>query len=255
MGTPLEESAFVYSLWYKVEPGEPAGFAHEGPEHEVLIDMPIAMGRNEITRKEWAVCVAESGCDAMPSAEVPTHDGPLFADEPLHPVIHVSYEQAQDYIAWLNGKVGTKAYRLPTEAEWEYAARAGTTTKFGQGDRLTTDQANIGIFAFDGDLYLPDPDNRQTPVTVDMLDAANAWGLRNMAGNVMEIMMSCMTERHLGLATSSEYLEAAQEASCRRVVKGGSFSTDAEYARPSHRGGGSETSKSRFRGFRIVRNM
>ena len=267
MGAPLQESEQVYLLWNHPKPnGEPMGMAQEGPEHEVIIDIPIAMGRNEVTRAEWLACVVDGGCTHVPDPRVLTMNGYIYADDPRSPVMDVSYLDMLEYTAWLNRITGTDAYRLPTEAEWEYAARAGTQTRFAQGDTLTLDQANIAVFLHaDGSDYLfrekseryfSDPNNRRLPVPVDMLDAANAWGLRHMAGNVLENTMSCRSNRHLGLPTSSAYLANAIKAnSCRRVGKGGSFGRSREVARPANRGSGSETRRSISVGFRVVKEM
>ncbi|WP_040818464.1 formylglycine-generating enzyme family protein [Litoreibacter arenae] len=257
MGAPLEQSEAIYLLWNKPKPGEPLGMLTEGPEHKVIIDIPIAMGRNEVTREEWLACVAENGCSHLPDPRILKFGGGYYyADDPRHPVFDVSYFDMLEYITWLNRKAGADVYRLPTEAEWEYAARAGTNSKFAQGDSLTTDQANVGVFRRIDGRSKADPDNRKTPVIVDELDAANAWGLRHLAGNLRERTMSCWSERHLGLSKSSDYLAAANEVdNCRRVAKGGTYQSSAEYARPANRGAGSETYRSRRTGFRIVREM
>jgi formylglycine-generating enzyme required for sulfatase activity len=257
MGAPLEQSEFVYLLWNKPKAGEPIGMQHEGPEHEVIIDIPIAMGRNEVTRWEWMACVADNGCTHVPDPRILKFGGGYYvADDPRHPVFDVSYLDMLEYVAWLNRTVEKNVYRLPTEAEWEYAARAGTTTKFAQGDRLTTEQANIGVFHNVDGRYNADPDNRKTPVIVDDLDAANAWGLRHMAGNLMELTISCWSERHLGLPKSSDYLAVAEDfVSCYRVSKGGRYQASAEYARPANRGGGRESVRLKTTGFRIVREI
>jgi len=267
MGAPLEESKQVYLFWHHPKPdGEPMGMEQEGPEHEVIIDLPIAMGRNEVTRAEWLACVKDGGCSHVPDPRIVTMKGYIRADDPRSPVIDVSYLDMLEYVAWLNRKTGTNAYRLPTEAEWEYAARAGTQTRFAQGDTLTLDQANIAIFRHaDGseyvfrsksERYYSDPNNRRKPVPVDMLDAANAWGLRHMAGNVLERTMSCRSKRHLGLSTSSAYLaKALNVGDCPRVGKGGSYGSSREYARPANRGSGLETSRSPSVGFRVVKEM
>ncbi len=257
MGAPLEQSADIHALMYKSEPGVPHGFAHEGPEHEVEIDIPIAMGRNEITRAEWLACVTEGGCSHDPDPRVLQRDGTyLVADDPRHPVMDISYLDALEYVAWLNRKVGAEVYRLPTEAEWEYAARAGTLTKFAQGDTLTREQANFAVMHLKGGRAVPDSNNRNMPVTVDELDAANAWGLRHMAGNLFEQTMSCRSDRHLALPTSSAYLDAFRQiSSCHRVVKGGSFLFVADIARAAHRGSSREGSTGSANGFRVVREM
>ena len=268
MGAPLEESREVYLFWNNPKPnGEPMGMEQEGPEHEVIIDIPVAIGRNEVTREEWMACVNEGGCSHVPDPRIRKFGGGYYyADDPRHPVMDVSYIDIQEYVAWLNQKTGTSAYRLPTEAEWEYAARAGTQTRFAQGETLTLDQANIAIFRHadgseykfrdKGERYLSDPNNRNTPVPVDALDAANAWGLRHMSGNVLELTMSCWGSRHLGLPTSRAYLADAQEnESCKRVTKGGAFNGSREYARPASRGTAKETTRSPQRGFRIVKEL
>jgi len=271
MGAPLKQSEQVYLSWYGPKPdGKPVGMEQEGPEHEVSIDIPIAMGRNEVTRAEWLACVADGGCSHVPDPKIRQRNHRyIYADDPRMPVIDVSYLDMLEYVAWLNRKTGTSAYRLPTEAEWEYAARAGTKTKyaqFAQGDILTLDNANIFIARYaDGSRYVyrnppersyPDPNNRPMPVPVDMLDAANAWGLRHMAGNVRERTMSCSSKRHLGLSTSSAYLAKALQAdSCSRVVKGGSFKDRDVFARSANRGSGYENVRSITCGFRIIKEM
>lgn len=257
MGAPLEQSAFLWSLWNKPQDGVQPGMPQEGPEHEVIIDMPIAMGRNEVTRGEWLACVAHGGCTHMPDPRILKFpSGYHVADDPRHPVFDLTYFDMQDYVAWLNQTIGKQVYRLPTEAEWEYAARAGTQTRFAQGDSLTTDQANIATFHWEGERYVADPESREIPVTVDELDAANAWGLRHMAGNLLELTMTCWSDRHLGLPTSSAYLtEARRTASCRRVGKGGSYGSGADLARPANRGAGREDISSGSAGFRVLREL
>ncbi len=96
----------------------------------------------------------------------------------------------------------------------------------------------------------------QPPVPVDQLDAANPRGVRHMSANVREKTMSCWSERHLGLATTSAYLAHAQaKPTCRRVAKGGAYNAGTDYARPATRGDSAETFRSRYAGFRLVREM
>ena len=169
------------------------GFPSKGqkPRHPVEMDIPYAMGRNEITFTEWMACVDANGCTHTPDHEVFTklpsgHLGYVQLG-PDHPVINVSYLDALEYSNWLNTQVGAPVYRLPTEAEWEYAARAGTETRFAQGDLLTADQANFSGVGTElaWDMSLPLLTNRRAPVPVHELDAANPWGLRHMSGNVI----------------------------------------------------------------------
>jgi formylglycine-generating enzyme required for sulfatase activity len=246
----------------RVTPDDPYIAHHEGPLHTVTIDLPIAMGRNEVTYGEWNACVDDGGCGGY---RLPDHmlagrrDGPPERVEltDRHPVLQVSYNDMQLYLAWLNSRVGADVYRLPTEAEWEYAARAGAQTPFAQGEEITTDQANFGGISTAEMLGEDRPDlvSRGHPVPVDELDAANAWGLRHMSGNLIEQTMSCWTERHMGWPRSSNYLEMAQGQSCRRVTKGGAYAAAMDFARPAVRGSGGEVRRSNITGFRVVRDL
>ena len=115
--------------------------------------------------------------------------------------MNVSYYDIQEYVSWLNGKVGADVYRLPTEAEWEYAARAGTISRFAQGDELTAEQANFSRSATENvrrGREMPHLTDRHMPVTVEHLDAAILWAVRHMSGNVSEWTQSCWSEEQLG---------------------------------------------------------
>jgi formylglycine-generating enzyme required for sulfatase activity len=229
----------------------------EHPRHHVAIDVPFALGRNEVTREEWLLCVDAGACDYNPSHVSLT----LHAFRDLgkdHPVINVSFLDAIQFIGWLNEKVGKDVYRLPTEAEWEYAARSGTGTRFAQGDELTKEQANFSGRATEhvrGEgVTLPRLANRRVPVPVQLLDAANAWGLRHMSGNVHEITLSCWHPKHLEFSTTSLYLaHALSKASCPRVAKGGAFNVAMDGLRPASRVRRKETSRSDTVGFRVLR--
>lgn len=246
----------------RVTPDDPYIALTEGPLHIVTIDLPIAMGRNEITLGEWKACVADGGCGGymppdfmMRGRKGQSPERYQLTDR--HPVLQVSFKDIQQYIAWLNSKVGANVYRLPTEAEWEYGARSGTQTPFAQGDKITTDQANIGGIDTAELLDEPPPGfvARGYPVSVDDLDAANAWGLRHMSGNLIEHTMSCWTERHMDWPTSSVYLEKALNTACDRVTKGGDYAATMDFARPAVRGHGKEDRRSNIVGFRIVREL
>jgi len=148
MGGPPGESKRNFH-WDKkgrrpATPDDPYIAHHEGPVHKVEIDIPVAVGRNEVTRDQWMACVEDGGCGGYVPEDF--HIGNSFERIQLtgnHPVNDVSYLDALAYTGWLNKKLGIDAYRLPTEAEWEYAARAGTQTPFAQGQEVTTDQANF----------------------------------------------------------------------------------------------------------------
>jgi formylglycine-generating enzyme required for sulfatase activity len=244
-----------------VTPEDPYIAEQEGPLHVVTIDLPIAMGRNEVTFGEWNACVADGGCGGYtpPTFMLASSTGEAPKRIELsgrHPVAEVSYDDIQLYLAWLNGKVGANVYRLPTEAEWEYAARAGTQTPFAQGEEITTDQANF--LGHGTEIMLgqdrPDLVSRGHPVLVDELDAANQWGLRHMSGNVIEITQSCWTDRHTDWPTSRIYLEMSLTTPCRRVTKGGAYMAAMDYSRLAVRGRASMDSRSAVLGFRVVRD-
>ena len=255
---------------------------HEVPLHRVLIDLPIAMGRNEVTRQEWAACVEDGGCeqgleDMPPTAWLECQnadncvmtpddrirfrhpDGP-HPTHPRSPMTGITFHEMNDYVSWLNQKVGANVYRIPTEAEWEYAARSGTTTRFAQGDTLTLDQANFLVsrrVIVDGEyVWEHDLGSARELLPVDNLDAANDWGLRHMSGNASEFTSTCGDGPHRGLSSSSEYLAADSErTSCNRSVKGGMYHGNVELARPARRVSLPSEHWSPSIGFRLVRDL
>ncbi|MCX7067081.1 MAG: formylglycine-generating enzyme family protein [Methylococcales bacterium] len=147
------------------------------------------------------------------------------------PVEQVSENDVQDFINKLNTQTG-KSYRLPTEAEWEYAARAGTTSPFYTGDCINTQQAN-----YDGNSQ--DYNNcgaktgvyKQTTVAVGSYPA-NPWGLYDMAGNVWEWTCSAYVENYDG---SEKQCSSKNDASTSRVLRGGSWYYLARYTRSARR--------------------
>ena len=229
----------------------------EHPRHRVEMDIPYAMARNETTHAEWMACVEAGGCTYVPDHRVLTLGG-YKAMGPEHPVINVSSFDVRQYVDWLNKTVGEQVYRLPTEAEWEYAARAGTETPFAQGDELRADQVNFSRAGTEQLLgrSLPELVDRREPVEVDELDAANAWGLRHMSGNVAEFTLSCWAERHLGLSSDSAYLvHAKSQTSCWRVLKGGAFTSGMDWCRLATRKRVKEGGRRDHTGFRVVREL
>lgn len=263
MGAPPGESRLHIHLGSKnlryATPEDPYIAVHEGPLHKVEIDIPVAMGRNEITHDQWMACVDEGGCNGLvPQDYIFKINVPNPKVGGNHPVIDVSYLDALSYIEWLNDKVGADVYRLPTEAEWEYAARSGTQTPFAQGEEVTTDQANFSG-RHTGEMLgedRPDLVSRGVPVPVDELDAANAWGLRHMSGNVAEQTMSCWTPTYIGLKTSSAYLAHALLPGCeRRVERGGAYWTAMDFSRVGARFRAKENTRLSTSGFRVLREL
>ena len=113
--------------------GSTDGFAFETPVHEVTIPKAFFIGRREVTFDEWDACLSEGGCQYRP--------GDRNQGRGLRPVSDLDWNDAKSYVAWLSRKTG-KTYRLPTEAEWEYAARAGTKTALYWGNAIEMDRAN-----------------------------------------------------------------------------------------------------------------
>ena len=242
-------------------PPRPNNFENEMPKHDVTIDLPIAIGLNVVTRQEWSACASDGACANNFDERIRFHkaNGP-YQDHPGSPITAITFFEMQTYVAWLNRKVGAEVYRLPTEAEWEYAARAGTDTIFAQGDTLTREQANFSLSRaelIDGHYqWSYDPTNERMPISVDRLYAANAWGIRHMSGNVSELTRSCWSERHLGFDSSSRYLAATfRLLGCERLTKGGAYLVDVELARPARRSRRGEGSWSSWVGFRVVREL
>ena len=136
-------------------------FKREGPQHKVTIAKPFAVGRFAVTRGEFSAFVNETGYSVPDEAQ--TFEGDEyelrkdrsfrnsgFGQDDSHPVVCVNWDDAKAYVQWLSGKTG-KDYRLLSEAEWEYACRAGTATPFWWGSSISTEQANYnGNHAFGG---------------------------------------------------------------------------------------------------------
>ncbi len=174
----------------------------ERPAHDVTIGAPFALSAFEVTFQEWDACVAAGGCGHWPDDEG-WGRGP-------RPVINVSWQDARLYARWLSEETGA-SYRLPSESEWEYAARAGTTTKYGWGDDIGSNRANCREGC--GDHF-----DQTAPVGSF---APNAWGLHDMLGNVAEWVADCWNNSYRGAPSDgSAWLADRCELS---VVRGGSW--------------------------------
>ena len=265
---------------------------NEGLSRMVTVDTRIAMGKNEITIEEFMACVKEGGCPNAPETQVAgvgigeprvrALTDPFFKHTPFEqviakyekppgwmdmvemggrtPVLQVNYLDALAYTNWLNKKLGTDAYRLPTEAEWEYGARAGTTTPFAQGPEPTGNQLNINGAYTERlrDLPLPQLRTLGYPMPVDEMEAANPWGLRHMSGNATELTMSCYAadpERLPPWTKTSEWLMNAQDQICPRVFRGGSFALSMHDARAATREIILENWTFPDTGFRVVKEL
>jgi len=227
--------------------GSPADEAErdsdEGPQHEVCLDT-FEIGRYEVTFADWDACVADGGCSAWPDDEGWGRN--------RHPVINVSWQEAHDYIRWLNGKGGQRGYRLPSEAEWEYAARAGTTTPYSTGPCISTDQANFdGTFEY-GDCPPPTQVDLHKTLPVGSYEP-NPWGLYDMHGNVNELVADCWNDDYEGAPTDGS---AWEDGNCtRRVLRGGSWQGFPGYLRSAYRCRSGPAFGHRTIGFRLARTV
>ena len=151
----------------------------EGSRHAVTL-RSFAMGVTEVTFAEWDACVRDGGCGGHRPDDRGWGRG-------SRPVINVSREDAQAYVGWLSERTGA-AYRLPSESEWEYAARGGTTTPFHTGSMISTDQANYNGNYVYGSGRRGEYRRRTTPAGTF---APNAFGLYDVHGNVWEWVEDC----------------------------------------------------------------
>ncbi|MDE0331906.1 MAG: SUMF1/EgtB/PvdO family nonheme iron enzyme [Nitrospinae bacterium] len=177
----------------------------EKPRHRVTISKPFAVARHEVTFAEWDACVAAGGCGGHRPGDEGWGRG-------RRPVINVSWRDAKAYASWLSRKTG-KRYRLLSESEWEYAARAGTTTRYSWGDGIGQNRANC-------DGCGSDWDNRQTAPIGSF--KANPFGLHDVHGNVWEWVADCWNDNYAGAPTDAS---AWMSGDCNsRVLRGGSWS-------------------------------
>ena len=204
----------------------------EGPQHEVRIGYAFALGKYEVTFSQWQVCVAAGAC-------------PQIADRGWggvgRPVINVSWEDTAEYVRWLSLKTGQE-YRLPNEAEWEYAARGGTTTARYWGAEVGVDKANCHGCSdtFDGE---------QTTAVGSF--EANPFGLHDMLGNVWEWVRDCWNNTYEGAPTDGS---AWATGDCRlAVLRGGSWGYFPRSARVASRHRAEREIRLSTNGFRPLR--
>ena len=167
-----------------------------------------------------------------------------------HPVLHVSWNDAADYCEWL-GKQHKGLFRLPTEAEWEFACRAGTTTPFHTGENLTTAQAN-----YNGNHpYGNNPKGKYLKTTAPVGSyPPNAWGLYDMHGNVLEWCQDRFDEKYFDEYVASVIVEnpTGPVDGSYRVIRGGSWYFNAVHCRSASRTLISPATRYRHLGFRLV---
>ena len=200
----------------------------EAPQHVVRIASPLAVGKFPITFAQWDACVADGGCVNLGNDE-----GWGRGDRP---VIGINWFDAQSYVAWLRQKTGNP-YRLLSEAEWEYAARAGTNTPYYVGDAIDQSQANL--------------DSEQTTPVGSY--APNTFGLYDMAGNVWEWVEDCWNANYEGAPNDgSAWTSGDQEM---RILRGGSWFSGPRLLRSATRLRYLAEIDTKYLGFRVARDL
>ena len=251
--------------------GEPERESDEGPQHQVKVSA-FELGKTEVTVAQFRTFVeatnyrteAESnsggnnGCWARLAGEKEGsyHAGlnwrnPGIIQGKDDPAVCLSWNDAQAYVRWLSRETGER-WRLPTEAEWEYAARAGTTTPFSTGPCITTRQAN-----YDGNTEY-NKCGARTGVYLGKTQPVgsyppNPWGLYDLHGNVWEWIEDCYHDSYKGAPTDGS---AWTNGSCpMRVLRGGSWFSDPWYLRSSYRNWVVPGNRASGYGFRVARTL
>tara|TARA_R110000787_G_scaffold3868_4_gene14803 strand:+ start:11237 stop:12946 length:1710 start_codon:yes stop_codon:yes gene_type:complete len=201
---------------------EPGRVGNEGPVRSVTV-APFVMSRSEITYADWDACLADGGCNGYRPGDT--------GERGEMPAMSISWRDAQNYVDWLSGKAG-RTYRLPTEAEWEYAARAGTQTAYWWGDAFDRTMVSAG-----------------GPKASSGM-AENAYGLVGTLGNVREWVEDCYVNNYSNAPTDGS---AVLTGSCDlRIIRGGAWSDNAATHRAANRARVSRGTRDRKIGFRVV---
>ncbi|MGV3652630.1 MAG: formylglycine-generating enzyme family protein, partial [Noviherbaspirillum sp.] len=214
--------------------GSSSGDPSEQPAHKVTINAPFAIGKYEVTVAEWEQCVAASACPKIGGSDKP---------DARTPMRDVSWNDVQQYVKWL-AKTSGQAYRLPTEAEWEYAARGGTRTRFWWGEQMKKGTANCSDCG--------EPWSAQGPAPVGSFQA-NPFGLHDTNGSVWEWVADCWHNNFKGAPANGS---AWDTPACRdRVIRGGSWREGASYMPSSTHFKYSASVRQSQNGFRVARDV
>jgi formylglycine-generating enzyme required for sulfatase activity len=204
-------------------------YSNEGPQRAVALRAPLAVGVFEVTFAEWDACSAAGACTHRP------HDQGWGRGR--QPVVNVSWDDTHQFLRWLSARTG-RQYRLLTEAEWEFAARAGSSRPFTTGSAINETLANYG-----NNLARTRPVGSYQP---------NAFGLFDMHGNVWEWVQDCLERSYAN--APSDAAEAVIVSGCAwRVVRGGSWSNAPQFLRSAMRHGVATGNRADNIGFRVAR--
>ena len=228
--------------------GSPANEpGHQETEGQTGIEIAkaFAIGRYEVTLNEFSLFVAETrhsvnaNCSHAGGNSRSTWRTPGFEQNGRHPVTCITWHDAKAYTVWLSRKSG-KTYRLPSESEWEYAARAGTAAAYSVGDKLGAGQANFGS-------------TRDGTIPVGYF-GANAFGLADMHGNVGELVADCWNA-DLGFTATDGRPQLLSGNCGTRIMRGGGWDSTAANSRAAARVPVSDTAASTGMGFRVARSF
>jgi formylglycine-generating enzyme required for sulfatase activity len=226
MGSPADERGYQWN---------------ERPQHDVTIRQPFAAGRFEVTADEWEACVAHRSCSVTA--------GGTWGESGRTPAVNLSWNEAKQYVAWLSGVTG-KPYRLLSESEWEYAARAGTQTAYSWGDEVG--DGNASCWDCGGEWA-----GKRAPVGSF---APNAFGFYDMHGNVWEWVEDCLNDNYDGAPTDGSAwtvdIKAPQGRNCTyRISRGGAYNNDTLGLRSARRTYNSPEGRWNNIGFRVARTL
>lgn len=224
-------------------PASPALTRDAAPRHTVKIVDRFAVGRFEVTFAEWDACVSDGGCPNPP----PDDEGFGRGDRP---VLNVSWDDAQLYVAWLSTRTGG-IYRLLTEAEWEYAARASTTTPYFWGERASHMHANYGKSkCCIGRVWRRDRWHGTAPVGQF---PPNRWGLYDTQGNVYEWVQDCYANSYEGASPDGSTRLISE---CpHHVIRGGAWYSDPGRIRSAYRAYQTPDKRDRVIGLRVAKTL
>ena len=243
---PVTEKAFTLpggatltTVW--VDPGsftmgspssEPLRDSNEGPQHQVTISKGFYLGKYEVTQRQW-----ESVMNTRPWSGQPS-----VVDNPDHPAVHLSWEDTQAFIQKINAAETAPVYRLPTEAEWEFACRAGSGSRWSFGDQ----ESRLRDYAWYDANALNAGEDYAHRVGAKQ---ANPWGLHDMHGNVWEWTQDWYSDYVINSQTDP----AGPASGAQRVLRGGSFNIGPQFVRSARRGLFTPTFRTNYLGFRLVR--
>jgi formylglycine-generating enzyme required for sulfatase activity len=198
---------------------------NEKPQHRVRITKPFYLGKYPVTQEQWEAVMGKN---------------PSEFKGPKHPVENVSWADCQEFLKKLNARVTGPTFRLPTEAQWEYACRAGSKTRYYFGD----DEEKLGEYAW----YQKNSDGHTHPVG---MKKANAWGLHDMHGNVAEVCGDSYDVRYYAKSPTDN--PAASSAGRRPPIRGGTPISLGSWCRSAERDGMNDI-RGHFLGLRTARD-